>query len=609
MCGITGIIGERCDEAKFRAATDRVAHRGPDDHGYFVDHENRVYLGHRRLSIIDLSTAGHQPFSDSLGRYKLVFNGEIYNYLELRQELREEYHFVTDTDTEVLLVSYMKWGEDCVRHFNGMFAFAIWDTKRRELFCARDRMGEKPFFYTETNGALRFASEIKSLLPYGHHPQNESMVRDYLLYGFYDHTDETFFEGIHSLPPGHTLTFANGKKTIKKYWDIADGRGAYSYGDAETVKKTFTELLADSIRLRFRSDVPVGINLSSGLDSNTLYFYAKQVVSHDLHLFSMCSDDERYNECGTIAQSLSDREKRFWHTSTLVPDEFIPGALAMNDIQDQPYGGVPTIAYGKLIERTKDTDVKVLLEGQGVDELLAGYAYYRIEHVKDLWRERKYPQLIEYVRKQKAGRFLENVKSVFRDARLSSHDYSQDRTPLVDSDILDASLVGSAVPVAFEAPFDSHLQNAQYRDLRYTKLPRVLRFNDLATMAHGRELRLPFLDHRIVEFCFWLPVEHKISYNSQKVLARKAFAHVLPEHIQRKQKVAFGAVQTPWLRAYGKDFVHDILRSQSFRERGYWNYGRLSDKVDRFFAGEGENSFFLWQVINLELWFRRYIDR
>lgn len=607
MCGILGSVGATINENLFRDAACTIKHRGPDDTGFYINHDERTYLAHQRLSIIDLSSAGHQPFLDKSGRYKLVFNGEIYNYVELKETLKNDYDFTTATDTEVLLASYLKWGEGCVEHFNGMFAFAIWDSVKQTLFCARDRLGIKPFFYTKTESAFIFSSEIKGLLSFVSPKQNEKVISDYLLYGFYDHTNETFFDNIYSLEPGHTLTFSKGNLSLSKYWDVKDKQVDYSGFSTAELHEKFRDLLKDSIKLRFRSDVPVGINLSSGLDSNVLHTFAKSIVDYDINLFSMCSDEEAYNECRTIGSILSESDREHWHQSVFTSTEFIDAIDRMNVIQDQPYGGVPTLAYGKLNELAKEKQVTVLLEGQGVDELLGGYKYYRIEFIKDMWRRKQWGRLLQFARKQRVGSLWHNLQMLFEQKNIFSHSYSQDTTPLVWTHILSDNMRNAKRALQFEQPFESFLLNAQYRDLRFAKLPRVLRFNDHASMHFGRELRLPFLDHRLVEFAFWLPEEQKISYNAQKVIARKAFGDVLPQKVQQTNKIAFGAVQTEWLRKYGKDLVYSIINSSTFKQRGYWDHKALQKQVDGFFAGEGSNSFYLWQVINLELWFRRYI--
>lgn len=570
MCGIIGTIGNNPNKASFEKARDTLSQRGPDDAGsYFGE---ACALGHRRLSIIDLSSAGHQPMESSDGRFVIIFNGEIYNYLEIKNELKE-YHFQSNTDTEVLLAAYQAWGEKCLEKFNGMWAFAIWDKKDKKLFAARDRIGIKPFFYHIDGQVLSFASEIKALLALGVKAvPNESVIFDYLYHGLYDHTDETFFERIKSLAPGHYMVWQGGKAAITKYWDVADVKPRQNL-DEQAVRAEFISLLSDSIRLRFRSDVPVGVNLSSGLDSNSIYHYALKVTGSALHTFSMCLNTPEYNECEILNNILSAEQKRYWHQSTLTPEEVFSRAVMLNRIQDQPFGGVPTLAYEKMIGAAKAAGITVLLEGQGVDELLAGYAYYQ------------------------------DVSS--------SLTLSQDASKLVHQDIFNSAFAERyhvRKKISFPAPFVSPLDNALYRDLRYTKLPRVLRLNDHATMAHGRELRLPFLDYRIVEFCFSLPTEYKIRGKEQKALLRDVMADIIPQPVQKAPKKGFGAIQTEWFRQYFKDEIYALLGSGSFKARPFWNQTKLKERIDEFFQNKLDNSFFIWQCFNLEMWFKEYID-
>ena len=284
-----------------------------------------------------------------------------------------------------------------------------------------------------------------------------------------------------------------------------------------------------------------------------------------------------------IEQSLSSGNKKFWHTCYLEPAEVLAGAGQMNKIQDQPYGGIPTIAYESLVKLARDAKTTVLLEGQGVDEILAGYSYYKRELQNDAVGGKK---------------------------AVDTLSYSQDMTKLINQDILSADFAAEheGEELVFPAPFDSHLLNAQYRDICYTKLPRVLRFNDHITMRYGRELRLPFLDYRIVEFCFWLPAEHKIQNGSQKFALRQLMKGIIPDDVQGRQKKAFGAIQSEWFRQYFGQEIGDLLASDSFRARNFWNHKKLAEEVEKFFKGELDNSFFIWQCFNLELWFKEFID-
>ncbi len=571
MCGIIGVLGNIPKKEKFINARDVLEHRGPDDSGFYYNMSGDVALGHRRLSIIDLSSAGRQPFFSNDKRYIINFNGEIYNYLEIKKELKDFYDFKTETDTEVLLASYIKWGIGCLNRFNGMFAFVIWDRKEKKLFCARDRLGIKPFFYNINNKTLNFASEIKALLELGVTGKpNECIIFDYLNYGFYDHTDDTFFDGVKKLPAGHYAIWKDGKIKIKEYWDLAKTKNNIINLNNDEIKNKFKELLADSIRLRFRSDVPVGIYLSSGLDSNTLLYYSKRITGMDVDTFSMCFQSKEYNECTLVNKTLNSNQKKHWNTCSIDYGNILELAKEMNKIQDQPYGGIPTLGFGELNRKAKEKKVTVLLHGQGVDEILAGYKYYSENNIASC---------------------------------------SQDSTIQINSEIVNSEYFKKfKIKVISKKLFDDELLNKQYCDIKYYKIPRALRFTDHASMAYGRELRVPYLDHRLVEFCFWLPKKYKINKNFQKVLIRDAMKFVLPDIIKDKRKKSFGAVQVEILRKYYKKQVLSLLNSNSFKSRGYWDYKELIKRVNKFYDGEYDNSFFIWQCINLELWFREYID-
>ena len=576
MCGIIGAVGSLPDEGTFIAARETLAHRGPDDAGSYYDVEASVALGHRRLSIIDLSPAGRQPFWSADRRFAIVFNGELYNYRELKEEIGSRYPFSTKTDTEALLASFVVWGEACLQKLNGMFAFAIWDRRNKTLFCARDRIGVKPFFYCADGRGFRFASEIKGLLALGVRPKpNDSIIYDYLAYGYYDHRPETFFDGIFRLPAGHSLTLRGGALTIKKYWDLADIAREPAPLALPAAKERFLALFSDSIRLRLRSDVPVGVNLSSGLDSNAILFFAEKISSAPLHTFTTRVADPAYDEGELVEAALTAQQRARWHPQVFDPTELQHLLGASLRVHDQPFGGIATIARQELAALEREVGVTVILEGQGGDEILAGYRYYRPE-------------------------FL---------ARAPEHrGLSQDATAATRREVLREDFASRHRFTPFPTPFFSPLLNAQYADLAYAKLPRALRFGDHFSMHSGREYRQPLLDYRLVEFCFFLPDELKIIGGAQKVLIREAMRDSVPPHTLARPKKAFTAQQVPWLRTYAKDYCMGLLSSASFEARPYWDARKARELAERFFAGEGDNSFFLWQWVSLEQWLRDYTD-
>lgn len=577
MCGIIGTVGILPTKEKFTKARDVLAHRGPNDSHVYYDKKNSIALGHRRLSIIDLRDVGRQPMLSSDKRFSIIFNGEIYNYVELKEELKDSYTFTTNTDTEVLLAAYVVWGEEMLSKLNGMFAFTIWDEKEKKLFGARDRLGIKPLYYALQNDTLYFASEIKGLLALGIQPEaNDSIIYEYLAYGYYDHSNETFFDGIQKLSAGNSFAYKNGKFSTKNYWDLEKVGTAPVKISKKEAEEKFLELFADSIKLRLRSDVPVGVNFSSGVDSAAILFFAEKLFGKNLHTFSMCSSEKEYDECELIKPSLSSEQLKLWKTHTLNPESVNALMTELLSVQDEPYGGVPTIAYYELAKINKEHNITVILEGQGADEILGGYRYYQPEFLKKM--------------EEKQG-------------------LSQDTSTEINTYVLEDSFRrNKSKIITSPKPFESVLLNAQYRDLKYTKLPRVLRFNDRLSMARSREYREPFLDHRLVEFCFFLPDELKLNSSGQKVLLREVMGNIVPSLTTARPKKTFGAIQTPWFRKYLKREIMEILSSESFGSRPYFNQGRVLESADKFFKGEGNNSFFIWQWVNLELWFRTYID-
>ncbi len=612
MCGIVGMVAPNPSEELLWRMTDTLTHRGPDDSGIFVN--GNIGLGSRRLSIIDLSSSGHQPMANEDETVWIVHNGEVYNYIELREELGE-YKFKSSTDTEVVLHAYEKWGESCVEQFNGMFAFAIWDSRTGKLFCVRDRLGIKPFYYYQDDDRFLFASEIKALLVAGIPRQpNDSVIYDYLAYGYYDHSDNTFFDRVKQIPPGHYMVIQNENTNLRKYWDVAESISPLNGLTGAEYTEKFNELLRDSVRLRLRSDVPLGVNLSGGLDSPSLVYTVNNLLGSkgDLKTFSMCYDDKKYDERELIeklvpllncrsnfsyfeADDVSDVvEKVLWH-------------------QEQPFGGIPTMAYWKLMGLARNEEVTVLLEGQGVDEMLAGYRYFYgalfLDYLTSLNIRQLYREIKGYKRLNNLS-FRQTLKFI-TDGVLAYSGYgSQDASRFLKPNCLAPEFKAkyNRLP-KWPSPFKSRLSNMMYRDIRYTKLPRVLRFNDRMSMAFSRELRVPYLDHRIVEFAFSIPTSQKIKEGVNKVVLRNAMEGSLPEELRNRPKLAVASPQQDWFRTSLKDWLCDIIESESFAGRGYFNVSEVKREFEEYCRSDrGQNSFFIWQWVNLELWFRMFID-
>ncbi|MEG9329195.1 asparagine synthase (glutamine-hydrolyzing) [Salinimicrobium catena] len=563
MCGIAGIIGPNPSEAALEKMLETQHHRGPDHTGTHID-KGFAALGHNRLAIIDLSEAANEPFRDNSGRYFLSFNGEIYNYKELRKELKGSYDFKTVSDTEVLLAAYLKWGKNCLAKFNGMFAFAIWDSAEKRLFAARDRFGVKPFHYTLQKEQLYFSSEIKALQsPRGNMPPNKKVWANYFTWGSYGMPTETFYEDIQQLPGGHLLEFSGDKLHIEKWYDLETRvKNSPNPLSFEEAKEAYLELLKDSIKLRFRADVPVAFNLSGGVDSSLLLALVNLFEDKKrIQAYTFYTGDSRYDELPwveqMIATTVNPLQKVHFSAS-----EVADAAKMIAQIQDEPFGGIPTLAYSRIFRKAHEDGVKVLLDGQGMDEQWAGYDYYQTEKATTI---------------QGTGQ-----KSPFR------------------PNLLAQKFAALAEKPEYPTPFNNRLQNLQYRDLFYTKIPRALRFNDRISMAFSTELREPFLDHRLVEFAFSQPSEYKIKNGTGKYLLRELLKPMVPENISYAPKRPLQTPQREWLAEELRPLVESSLQNLKNSDFSDWFESKQMDiEWKKYLDGNRDSSFHVWQWVNL----------
>ena len=667
MCGIAGIAnfpGKPVSPPSILRMAAAIRHRGPDDEGYVLlnseDGTNRILggddspaevmssgisytptrllgdsppeganvaLANRRLAILDLSAAGHQPMSNRDGSMWVVHNGEIYNYQEIRAELeRLGRSFESRTDTEVVLQAYEEWGADCLHRFNGMWAFAIWDVRRRRLFCSRDRFGIKPFYYQWDGETFLFASEIKALTASGMCKARpyEPSIHDYLAYGRTDHSEDTFYDGVKQLPGGHHLELDLDRRSFKvhRYYDIpldnkVNGLSMDAYAGQ------FYELFEDAVRLRLTSDVPVGSCLSGGLDSSSIVCTVSHLARNGRvrlprddwrNSYSARHDDQRHDE-GHFIEAVIERTGVDAHM-------VYPTALDLRDQmgrllwhQDEPFGSTSIYAQWSVFEKVNQTGVKVVLDGQGADESLAGYLTYHREHLASLLR---------------SGR----LRTLFREAR-SHHDIHNEpwfsmiagavlysppaiigrplRTVIRrrQSNWLDRGFTGlygdtgrhDSVPVKTNA-FD----HALYRSF-HLGLPALLRYEDRNSMAHSVESRLPFLDYRLVEWMFSTPREAKIRNGTTKVVLREAMSGRLPELVRlRQDKMGFGTPEDVWMRTELRDFIVELLHSERFLARPYYNHASVHRSLSDHLEGRRNVSTTIWSWVNLELWLRMIED-
>ena len=560
MCGIAGILGK---DAKSNVIDDMLMvqhHRGPDFTGKWL--EEGVALGHNRLSIIDLSNNANQPFFDETKRYAIVFNGEIYNYIELRKKLESSYSFRTTSDTEVLLAAFIFWGKDCLKYLNGMFSFAIYDSKSKSLFAARDRFGVKPFFYHKSNDSFYFSSEIKAIHAAGIKKKpHEEIWASYFVYGSYGMPDETFWEEIYQLPGGHYLELKNKTISITKWYVFEEEIKKFDEKmPFNVVKENYASLLKNSIELRFRADVSVGFNISGGLDSSTLLAFVNQMEGKEnINAYTFYCGHKDYDELFWVKEMINATQNPL-NKVLLTVDHFTKEIDFLTHIQDEPCGGIPTIAYSKIFKEARKNEVIVLLDGQGMDEQWAGYDYYL----------KKNDQLIQGM---KGSPFKKNV--------LSKEFLSKAKKP------------------TYPTPFEDELLNKQYRDLFYTKIPRALRFNDRVSMAYSTELREPFLDHRLVEYAFVQPYEYKINNGIQKYLLRELVSEYLDDSITNSPKRPLQTPQREWLGNELKHYVETKIENLKDSDFSSWfDFDVMSYEWQKYKDGDNYSSFHIWQWVS-----------
>lgn len=595
-----------------------IRHRGPDDDGVYV--APGVGLGSSRLSIQDLSPAGHMPMTDAETGNRIVYNGEIYNFRELPAELGLT-GLTSGSDTEIVLKAYGKLGPACVRHFNGIFSFAIWDARRRVLFCARDRLGVKPFYFARLDDRLCFASEAKALFAAGvPREPNFDVIRSYLEDGIYEHGTATFFAGVNQLAPAHTLTVESGEITVTPYWildpeseaPLAQPRDETQYRQA---CGEFGDLVLDAIRLQLRADVPIAVHTSGGLDSALMMAAINKAHGGqgEYRAFSQIYGEPAYDETSYVAQLVG---QLGWEVEYHSLDASAVPALAEEGMwqQEQPFPGIITLAKQNLIKQSHAYGAKVILEGQGGDEIGAGYQYHFGAYILDLIEngesDRALFEVEAFGRRNNLSASQTFEKTVGGLAAYFRPGRSADGTVATRADCLDADFLNGPAPAhSFAAPFRSNLLNMQHRDIFHTKLPRILRSCDRASMGYGRELRVPLLDHRLVEFAFALPASSKFRDGAQRGFMRDALRNLLPTELADLPKRAVVDPQRDWLKGPLAAWVEGIVGSRTFHERGIFDAAKVAQSFAAYRSrANNPNSFAIWQWVSMELWFRNFID-
>lgn len=626
MCGICGIIkfdNSPAEPEKIQKMMRAMKHRGPDDEGMFI--EENIGLGFVRLSILDLSPLGHQPMFSNIqplttntqqpNRYVIVHNGEVYNYIELREELKAKgYKFKSNTDTEVVLYSYIEWGEECLNRFNGMWAFAIYDRMKKILFCSRDRFGVKPFYYFRDHEQFIFASEITpilSILREKPEPDNHAIF-DYLVFNRTDQTEQTFFEEIKKLQHGHLMRITNlsipsqeVKITTRKWYNLMERvKNTEGFGSPEEYRVLFSS----AVGLRLRSDVPVGVCLSGGLDSSSIVSVLLKDYKFDqLNTFSAVYGKGTTGDESDFIDEFNGIVKNMHFTFPTFKSLF-------NDLEKfisshaEPIPTTYPYAQFKVMELAKNY-VVVTLDGQGADEELAGYHYFFGFYFKELLKQFRLTKLSNEI-----AYYLLNHSSIYGLKTFFYFLLPQNSRTLIrfnekryllpefyhqhKHSIISEKLYGS------KSLKDSLLNHFEY------KLEHLLKWEDRNSMYFSLEARVPFLDYRMVEKTLATSSDKIISKGMTKYILREAMKGALPEKIRtRKDKIGFGTPQDEWFRANCfKELITEIINSKSFSNRKIINATKANELFKNHLNRKLDISKEIWKWINLELWFRKFID-
>ena len=630
MCGIAGIVSSDIlhPDAYLRALRMRevLVHRGPDQAGVYCD--GVAALTHRRLNIVDLTT-GQQPMSNEDGNTWVIFNGEIYNHAAVRRDLEGRGHtYRTRSDTESIVHAYEEWGDDCVHHFRGMFAFALWDRPNRRLLLARDRLGIKPLYWTRVGDMLLFGSEIKAILASGLvEPKAHLAMLPEVLGARYTSGADTLYTGIQKLLPGHRLIFERGIARVEQYWDLPIDSARTEVREQDVVER-FRELLSESTRIHLMSDVPVGMLLSGGLDSSAIAALMAQSTGPRLHTFSVAFKETAFNEL-EYARTVSQAIGATAHEITIDDRDFFEALPRLIWHEDEPIAhpsSVPLYFVSKLARE----HVTVVLTGEGSDELLGGYGKYP----RMMWNwsaGRVWSQVAPQKIRQLVAHFLGRTATGSLGRYGSRSFLAMDCTPeamvfdnfaairvLDQQSVLAPELkplatlarayAGSAELFNRPGANCTLLDRILYADVK-TYLVELLMKQDQMSMAASIESRVPFLDHELVEFCANLPDKWKLSGLKTKRILREAMKPLVPPVVLNRPKMGFPVPFSSWTSGVWNPVVRDVLLDRRTRERGIFDVKAVEHLLREHATGKARRGDWIWTLFNLELWFRTSIDR
>lgn len=604
MCGICGIVGEKAESKDdlVRSMMKALVHRGPDGEGLYKDKD--ICLGHRRLKVIDLSEKAKQPMFNEDGNIVIIHNGEVFNYIELREELKKLGHkFKSSNDTEVIIHGYEEWGIEFLNKLNGMFSFALYDRKEKKCILVRDRFGIKPLYWTINEGVLFFASEIKPLLKKEiiKAKVNDNMVFDYLVFARVDHTEQTFFKDIFRLKPGHMIKYSNDKLIIKKWWHLKTEKN---------VNINFLNLLDNAVELRLRSDVSIGSSLSGGLDSSSIMtIMRKKMKEIPLYSFSAVhdknweKDEKKYIDIMVEQLNLKGKTVKPKLSSLL---EEIDNLIYH---QEEPFGSPSVYASWKVMELAHKNKIKVILNGQGGDEILAGYPYFTTYYLRELIGNGhlfKFFKETCFLIKRERDFFPLKLFFFLILSKKFKKKALQKKMQVINNEFFNNKFKNSRVIEDFiDAP---NLNKAIINHLEF-KLEHLLRYEDKNAMAFSIETRLPFLDYRLVEYMVAQPAEIKIKDGIQKKILRDNMDGILPDYIRlRKDKVGFEIPEYEWYQDKKFKQFYKKYANKKMKTIKYYDSNKLKKLISNYLKGKKGNERILWRILNLELWYRRFIE-
>ncbi len=636
MCGIAGVYhfnnSKKVGEKEILKMRDTLIHRGPDDAGIYISKNENVGFGTRRLKIIDLSSAGHMPMADTAKNAWITYNGELYNFKELRKELESlGRRFASQSDTEVILNAYLEYGPECVKRFNGMFAFAIWDEKKKILFVARDHLGIKPFYYSFANGSFYFGSEIKAILAHSDVKKDldENSLSYYLTFSCLP-SPHTLFQGIKKLAPAHYLTIKeNGEIKEKEYWNPAAAKkqnGSEEYFISETRR-----LLKESIKSQMVSDVPFGCFLSGGVDSSTNAALMSEALGRPVETFSVGSKNfEKYNEF-KYSRMMADVLKTKPHEILIGDDEMAEFLERYAFFSDDPSADQVCLPLFYLSKLARDNGVIMVQIGEGSDEIFTGYNTYlkAINLYNNLWKHlEKMPDflkngvfkassLLKHPRFEFHKEYLRRLKEhqePFWGNAIAFSDYQKEK---LLTDNFQKRISASSYPIIenyykeIKEIDDSadFLKRLTYLEIKHRLSELLLMRADKMTMANSIEARVPFLDHRLVELAIQMPSELKIKNGTAKYVLKKAVSGIIPDEIIWREKQGFATSMSEWLKPDSKisKRLTNIVMNSKLRERGILNYDYVEKLISAHQRQNVEHNFRIWNLITLSLWYDYWI--